>query len=411
MLQMKLARTTIDACDELEEIWFGDYDTGISRGYIVSRALNDIFPDRLEMDWDDIEDYAGEHFGNSKESLHTALDLSDEDIEKLDIMQKDFMTIFGRRNIYKPFVIRMILAAELYNHMWEEVETDAKGEELKPYVLGKMGTLNIQDYIREYDKEHSWIDIEEAIERNDILALQDYIPGENCKWIDRCKDINGKKYRVITPVAWTRRQTKAPITMTVIREDIIKEYKPLRINDDTDTLATKYTYGILTFENGTKLRIMNVHIPSLLDDDAERLARSKKFWDSILGEIRVIPADEKFVLLGDFNAGKGREFMSRSYFLKLNKMLNMLDEDRDYSTFYNGGHEFRVDYIFISGKMAMEYSAITSTNSTASQMGATHHVLVEATFVSQRPYLEYCKKMLRIEDERDWEAHIVKYED
>ena len=91
MLQMKLARTTIDACDELEEIWFGDYDTGISRGYIVSRALNDIFPDRLEMDWEDIEDYAGEHFGNSKESLHTALDLSDEDIEKLDIMQKEHL--------------------------------------------------------------------------------------------------------------------------------------------------------------------------------------------------------------------------------------------------------------------------------------------------------------------------------
>ena len=58
MLQMKLSGSTITACDDLEEMWFGDYDTGISRSFIVSRALAEIFPKRNEVEWEEVNWYA-----------------------------------------------------------------------------------------------------------------------------------------------------------------------------------------------------------------------------------------------------------------------------------------------------------------------------------------------------------------
>ena len=411
MLQMKISYDILDACDAVEEVWYGDYDTGVSRSYIISRALAEIFPQRDGMDWIGIEDYASETYPKSKEAIHTELDLSDEQIEQLEIMRNEFVEMFGNKKIYKPFVLKMLFAGILHTHMWDEADIDRKGEELNPYVLAKFGTLNIQDYAREYDKEFAWADIEDSILRNDIMALQEFIPGDNCKWIDECKSIQGKNYRVITPAAWTRKQKKNSIAVTLVRDDIVKDYKALKINNDKDTMAYKYTYGILTLKNDTNIRLMNVYMPQLFLAEGDAKEQGERFWKSLLDEIRKIPFGEKLVLLGDFNTDKNLDFHNHDYFRKLNKMVLMLDSEEEYSTRYNNGISTRVDYIFVSGKMALDYTAITSTDSMASQMGATQHILVEATFVSQRPYLEYCKKMLRIEDERDWEAHIQEYKD
>ncbi len=411
MLQMKISYDILDACDAVEEVWYGDYDTGISRSYLVSRALAEIFPKRDEMDWIGIEDYATETYPKSKEAIHTELDLSDEEIKQLEIMRNEFVEMFNNKKIYKPFVIKMLLAGTIYTHMWDEVDKDMKAEELKPYVLAKFGTLNVQDYTREYDKEFVWQDIEEAILRNDIIALQEFIPGENCKWIDKCENIQDKKYRIITPAAWTRKQKKNPIAVTLIRDDIVKDYKALKINNDKDTMAYRYTYGILTLKNDTKIRLMNVYMPQLFLAEAEAKEQGEEFWKSLLDEIREIPFGEKLVLLGDFNTDKGLEFHNHDYFRELGKLVNMLDVKEEYSTRHYRGVNTRVDYIFVSGQMALEYSAITSADNMASEMGATNHILLEATFVEQRPFLEYCKKMLRIEDYRDWVPQIRKYED
>ena len=85
MLQMKLSGSTIAACDDLEEMWFGDYDTGISRSFIVSRALAEIFPKRNEVEWEEVNWYAKANYDGEGVGRQTALDLNDDEIEKRSI--------------------------------------------------------------------------------------------------------------------------------------------------------------------------------------------------------------------------------------------------------------------------------------------------------------------------------------
>ena len=399
MLQMKLSGSTIAACDDLEEMWFGDYDTGISRSFIVSRALAEIFPKRNEVEWEEVNWYAKANYDGEGVGRQTALDLNDDEIEKLTIMQKEFVTVFGTKKIYKPFVVKMIVVAELFYKGMEKGEEEAKREELSQHVLTRIGTLNVQGAGREKN-DIGWKILEENFARNEIMALQEFVPGEDCKWINRCKSINGVPYKVITPVGWNKENTGWTIAVTLIRSDVIKKYEPLTINDDKDTLSARYTYGIVTFKDNTKIRLMNVYMPQLADADAKRVAAGRKFWNSVLEEIESIPADEKLIILGDFNSGKDRKFKNHDNFLKLCKRMAMLDADKEYDTWFSGKARNRLDYIFISNSMATEYTAITNQYEDALEFNVTDHMMIEAAFIKQEPFKEYCERILAYYNEQ-----------
>lgn len=399
MLQMKLAGSTIAACDDLEEMWFGDYDTGISRSFIVSRALAEIFPRRNEVEWEEVNWYAKANYDGEGVGRQTALDLNDDEIEKLTIMQKEFISIFGTKKIYKPFVVKMLVVAEIFSKGMGKIEEEIKREELSRHVLTRIGTLNVQGASHEKD-DFDWKVLEDNFARNDIMALQEFVPGEDCKWLKRCRSIKGVSYKVITPVDWKEENTGWIIAVTLIRSDAIKKYEPLTINDDKDTLSARYTYGIVTFKDNTKIRLMNVYMPQLADADAKRIAVSRKFWDSVLEEIESIPADEKLILLGDLNSGKDKGFKNHDNFLKLRKRMAMLDADKEYDTWFSGKTRKRLDYIFISNNMATEYTAITNQYDDALESNITDHMLIEAAFIKQKPFKDYCERILAYYNEQ-----------
>lgn len=112
-LQMKLSSIILKEFEDLEELWFGSSDTGVTRGYLIGRALDDLYQKRDEVQWKDVNEYSISRYGEAEGAIRTELILTKEQIEQLTIMQEEFKLIFDTKKIYKPFVIKMLLSAEL----------------------------------------------------------------------------------------------------------------------------------------------------------------------------------------------------------------------------------------------------------------------------------------------------------
>ncbi len=389
MLQMKLSGSTIEACEDLAEIWYGEDANEFSRSFIVRSALEHIFPIRNEIEWEEVKYYADANYSDSPAGKQTALVLSNAEIEELTDMQREFVEIFGTKKIYKPFVVKMVVMAELFNHGMNLATEEREKEEFKDNVIAKIGTLNVHSAWE--TSEIDWPYYYESFERNDIMALQEVKPGDKCNWLKKCEKINDIPYKVITPIGWNKKYTTWTIAATLIREDILENYEPLVLNNDKKTFFARYTYGIVTLNNGFKFRLLNLYMPQLVDKDQARIEETARFWDNVLTELDSLPADEKVVLLGDLNAGEDKSFTNRENFMKLCKRMNMLDANENYNTWFDGPKKKRLDYIFISGSLAMDCIAVTNKNIDLLEIDVTDHVMLEVALVKQEPFKAIAK--------------------
>ncbi len=77
-LQMKLSSIILKECEDLEKLWFGSTDTGLSRGYFIVRALKDLYQIRQEIQWKDVQEYSSRRYGDIEGAIHSALILTEE---------------------------------------------------------------------------------------------------------------------------------------------------------------------------------------------------------------------------------------------------------------------------------------------------------------------------------------------
>lgn len=118
-IQMKLSRVTIIAMEEYKRLKFKGVNTRIMQGYLVGMAYKSIHSRLSEIDWPSINNAIVPNVtdakGNEKEVLgqQTALNLEAEVLEGIEALQAEFMTVFGTKKMYKPFVIKCILLAAI----------------------------------------------------------------------------------------------------------------------------------------------------------------------------------------------------------------------------------------------------------------------------------------------------------
>jgi|GEM_PF-1722680 len=112
--QMKLAGETLNGFDCFKIRCFGDKDVEISKGSLVSKALN-IINSIKEIDWVDVKETNIEEMNLPRRGMQTALVLEEEEIEIINNLRIKFIEVFKTKRIYKPFVIKLVIKAAILN--------------------------------------------------------------------------------------------------------------------------------------------------------------------------------------------------------------------------------------------------------------------------------------------------------
>lgn len=364
-LQMKLAGETLNACDLLTEAYAGDRNANLSRGFLVSKALEKFYPIADNVNWIEINNSKIAGLETPRLGLQTALTLTEKDVENLEILQNKFVKIFGTKRVYKPFVIKMLLCASLIE-LEKKEKKKAQTMELDRITIS---SLNVNDYVNMDLKENRMRAAINLIQDSDISGLQEFIPGSKSKWL---KVLNEGKledlYQIVTPSSWTEKHPKSTLAILLIRKKLIESYEPLLLANDNE-FNLRYTYGILTMKNGRKIRILNLFMMQLCNADDNRIKQSNLFWKAVLAEAKKNRnSKEEFVLLGDLNAFDGAASAHRNNLIEL--METLIDtnpigyENEPTWVSTDGKTKRRLDYILINRQIALNCIINTSTQKT-----------------------------------------------
>lgn len=352
-LQMKLSSEALSALEIVKNELFQP-ESNVSRGFLVEQVCFIQQSEVKNANWKEISELVIEGINYDGESLQTALVISDECEKFLRECQKIIAEQFGFKRVYIPFVIKLLLFKTIVDiragkDKLHEVHSDVMG----------IASLNFHDYSGDKPAENA--QLKTKLERlhkadnlmsyNDILAFQEYIPEGN-KWIDWWNGENTDyAYIVITPKAWdVKKNPYFALPIMCINEEIFKDYQQLQLDNDED-FSCRYVYAIVETQSGRKLRILNVHMIPVSDDE-ERNKTSKKMWEAVLAEVeKQKGCEEEFIVLGDFNAFDDEESFNRDNLLKLQRRMIDVTYDVDgeeTKTYFHEGHKERqLDYIFV----------------------------------------------------------------
>lgn len=122
-------------------------------------------------------------------------------------------------------------------------------------------------------------------------------------------------YTIVLPSAY-RKQPRSIVTATLIRNDFYTDYLPLKLEGVESSL--RHVYVQITTKNGEIFRILNVHVPRVIDEDKAkwyRLSRQAfrtQYLEAIENTARVYTRepDLKFITLGDFNISNRSAYMA-----------------------------------------------------------------------------------------------------
>ena len=116
-IQMRLSRPTVAAIQEYKQIKFADPKAKITNGYLVGMAYKAIQDELSRIDWQAINSMdipnVTKNYDNSITDLQTALNLEATILSGIEKLQKDFMSVFSTKKMFKPFVVKLILFAAI----------------------------------------------------------------------------------------------------------------------------------------------------------------------------------------------------------------------------------------------------------------------------------------------------------
>lgn len=115
-IQMNFSGEILNAFDLLRKQQYGDRNAKISKDYIVTKIVREIYPIFDQIDWREVYKANISEINEKRERLQTAITLEKEDVEKLYEMQPKFSGIAGTKRVFKPFVIKMLLFATILKH-------------------------------------------------------------------------------------------------------------------------------------------------------------------------------------------------------------------------------------------------------------------------------------------------------
>lgn len=380
-LQMKLSGEALSAIEVVCELMFGDSQTNIAKGYLIERLVFLCDADFDNVDWKKINEMKFEEIDYSRPALQTALVISEECDQKLVEFQKKLADILGTKRIYKPYVIKLIL---MHSIMVLKESKDTVHEIHNDVVA--VASINFNDIDGNKPTENSRLKCKETRIQKlynlaasfDCIAIQEYIP-EGRKWIDWwTSEDKEEDYEVVTPQAWDhKKHPNHAISMLVLNKEIVKEYEPLKLKGD-DEFNCLYTYGIVTFRSGSKIRVLNVHM--IPHSTAERDRISAGFWRSVLDEVDAqAGCKEYFYVIGNFNAFDGKDSINRENLLELQrKMIDVTYkiDGEDPVTFKSGKLERHLDYCFINRKLAFEKIIFPEVDDRTIDNGISDHAMI-----------------------------------
>lgn len=393
-LQMKLSGETLSALEVVCDLMYGDSNANISKGYLIEKLLFICSPEFDEIDWKAINEMKFDEIDYNRPSLQTALVISDQCYELLNEFQKKLSKILGTKKVYKPYVIKLILR---FSIITLKENKNTIHETHNDTIL--VGTINFNDIDGNKPNENSRLKCKEdrlnklyqLAATFDCLAIQEYIP-EGRKWIDWwLSDDIEEKYEVITPLAWDyKKHPNYSIAMLVLSKEAIDCYKPLKLKND-DEFNCRYTYGIIEFKGGNKIRVLNVHMIPHSDENRDRI--SADFWKSVLDEVDAqIGCEEPFYIMGDFNAFDGSDSINRGNLLELQrKMVDVTYKlkGEDVVTYKSGSLERQLDYIFINRKIAFEKIVSPEIDDRTIENGISDHAMVLCETAASVTYEKY----------------------
>ncbi len=352
-LQVKLPSEVLSGLEIVKSELFQP-GSNASRGFLVEQVC---FIQRSELkntNWKEISELEIDGITYNGLSLQTALVISDECEKFLRECQSFIAKQLGFKRVYIPFVIKLLLFKTIVdirtgNDKLHEVHNDVMG----------IASLNFHDYTGDKPAENAQLKSKlgrlkkaaNLMDFNDILAFQEYIP-EGDKWIDWWNGENTDyAYTVIAPKAWDKKKNPYyALPILCINEELFEDYQQLQLDNDED-FSCRYVYAILETQSGRRLRVLNVHMISVSDDE-ERNKVSKKMWEAVLAEVeKQKGCEEEFIVLGDFNAFDDEGSFNRENLLKLQRrMIDVtydVDGEETKTYFHAGNKERQLDYIFI----------------------------------------------------------------
>lgn len=346
-VQMKLAGETIAAMD-LASFYTLGRDWGVPRGALIEYVVDKYGTNYRDIDWKSVET---PNRLPAAQSVQTAFELNERTVHKLDEIQKYFSEVFSaKRNVYKPFVIKM-----LFFKLINDVQEESVNEEyvVDSNVIGVM-TCNFNDYKNKVAKEKRLSAFYQKMTGEEIVSFQEYQVGKNRKWLEWWKE----DYVILSPEG-IEKYPDYLSSVTLVKKSAFIDFKRLKLK--TDKYWNRYVYGILTYTPNRRLRFLNIHIPQGVkyadETNAEHEARLKdieELWQAVIQEVKDnIDCQEEWIVVGDFNAYEGSRF---DKYLKELKLL-LIDIDIDFHGQYitETWKDKKLDYIFVDKRTVMKF--------------------------------------------------------
>lgn len=162
-----------------------------------------------------------------------------------------------------------------------------------------------------------------------VIALQELQLGGG-KYISILEE-QFPEYTIVLPSAY-RKEPRSIVTATLIRNDFYAEYLILELEGLEGSL--RHVYVQVTTKDGEIFRILNVHVPRIVDEDKAkwyRLSRQAfrtQYLKAIENTARVYTneADLKFICMGDYNISNRSEYIAELAGYYMPCLLDTLDE-------------------------------------------------------------------------------------
>lgn len=116
-IQMRLSRPTVIAMQEYKRIKFADPEAKVTNGYLIGMAFKSIKDELEQIDWVKVNlskiPNVTESNNKSLENLQTALNIEATVLNGIEELQRNFISIFDTKKMFKPFVIKLVLFAAI----------------------------------------------------------------------------------------------------------------------------------------------------------------------------------------------------------------------------------------------------------------------------------------------------------
>ena len=110
-------RQTVLARQEYKRIKFGDKNIRVLEGFVIGLAYKEILPRLKDIDWREIANTDIPNVTSNDDEkivgVQTTLNLEQTVLTGIESLRKTFVSIFGTKKIYRPYVMKLILFAAI----------------------------------------------------------------------------------------------------------------------------------------------------------------------------------------------------------------------------------------------------------------------------------------------------------